>query len=98
MSKRETQLEGHALCLVEINGVDEVVSTYIAVPAIYTPDVQCDGCCYHDEGWFDYDLDDAILLYPDEYDFIGPCGRRREGRRPIDKLIKVFEADLEERD
>lgn len=98
MSKRETQLEGYALCLVSIGHCDYVVSTYISVPAIYTPDIQCDGGCYHDEGWFDYDLDDAILLYPDEYDFIGPCGRRREGRRPIDKLIKVFEADLEEND
>lgn len=98
MSKRETQLEGHALCLVEINGVEKVVSTYITVSAIYIPDVQCDGGCYHDEGWFDYDLDKAEIPYPDEYDFIGPCGRRREGRKPIDKLITVFEADLEERE
>ena len=99
MSQRETMLEGHALCLVEINHVEKVVSTYIEVPATYTEDLQCDGGFYHDEGWFDYDLDaEANVMYPDEYELIGPCGRKREGRHTISKLIKVFEADLEERD
>ena len=98
MSKRETQLEGYALCLVSIGYADYIVSTYISVPAIYTPDIQCDGGCYHDEGWFDYDFDNAVILYPDEYDFVGPCGRLREGKGKIDKLITVFEADLEEND
>lgn len=98
MSQRETMLEGYALCLVEINRVEKVVSTYIEVPAIYTSDLQCDGGFYHDEGWFNCDLEDATLMYPDEYDLIGPCGRKREGRHTINKLIKVFEADLEERD
>lgn len=98
MSKRETKLEGYALCLVEINYIEEVVSTYIEVPATYIEDVQCDGGFYHDEGWFDYDLNEANIMYPDEYELIGPCGRKREGRYKISKLIKVFEADLEETD
>ena len=98
MSQRETILEGYALCLVEINYNEIVVSTYIEVPAIYTEDIQCDGGFYHDEGWFDYDLTQSKIMYPDEYELIGPCGRKREGKYKISKLIRVFEADLEERD
>lgn len=98
MSQRETMLEGYALCLVKINHIEEVVSTYIEVPAVYTSDWQVDGGFSHDEGQFDYDLNnDARIMYPDEYELIGPCGRKRDGKYKIDKLIRVFEADLEER-
>lgn len=98
MSQRKTVLEGFALCLVEINSVEKIVSTYIEVPAIYTSDLQCDGGCYHDEGWFDYDFENAEIVFPDEYEFIHAYGNKTQGRKPISKLIKVFEADLEEKE
>ncbi len=98
MSQRETMLEGYALCLVKINHIEKVVSTYIEVPAVYISDWQVDGGFLHDEGQFDYDLNnDARIMYPNEYELIGPCGRKRDGKCQIDKLIRVFEADLEER-
>lgn len=98
MSERETKLEGYALCLVQIGHQEKIVSTYIEVPAIYTSDWQVDGGFSHDEGWFDYDLNDATLLYPDEYDIIHAYGNKKEGTKVIDKLIRVFEADLQEKE
>ena len=98
MSKRETKLEGYALCLVQINGVEKIVSTYIEVPATYTSDWQTDGGFSHDEGWFDYDLNEATIMFPDEYEIIYSYGNKKEGTKIIDKLIRVFETDLEEKD
>lgn len=94
---RETKLEGMALCLVKIGHREEVVSTMISIPAVYTPDWQCEVAnWWHDEGSFDWDIKEAEVKYPDEYTIISVDGDTKEGTQPITELIQVLKEDTSE--
>ena len=94
MDTREIQLEGKALCLVRIGYKEVIVITTIKVDGTYTPDWQCDGGFYHDEGWFDIDLSEAEIVYPDEYEIVNLDHTFTEGTREISELIKVIDSNL----
>ena len=100
---RDATLTGMALCEVKL--ADRLgtvfVITHITVPCTYTPDWQCDAHCWHDEGNFNYDYDDAFVTYPDEYEEIKLYNFKNhieEGNSAIIKLINVLDAWLSEKD
>lgn len=95
----ETELVGNAVCLASISDAfsDEIIITHITIPAKYTPDWQSDGGFSHDEGWFDYDSDDAYVTYPDEYQIVQPNGVLVEGKGEVKKLKQIFSSDLNEK-
>lgn len=94
----KTMLEGHALIRAAVKncGTSKIVSTLIAVEADYTADWQYDAYCWHDEGWFDYDIREAGVVYPDEYIEIKLDGTTVEGDSEITKILEVLEYDLNE--
>lgn len=91
-------LEGQALIRAKIKncGMSKIVSTLIAVEADYTSDWQYDAYCWHDEGWFDYDLKYAEVAYPDEYVEIHLDGTTVKGDSEITKILEVLEYDINE--
>ena len=100
---RETILSGLALCEVKLSNKlgSTFVITHITVPCTYTPDWQYDAHCWHDEGNFDYDYDNAFVTYPDEYEEIKLCNTKNHietGNSTINKLINVIDAWLSEKD
>ena len=100
-STREATLTGNALCKVQLKNYWTVyVITMIKVKGTYTSDWQYDANCWHDEGTYDYDLKEAEVMYPDEYELIRLYGDKHlvEGDRPIVKLIEVLEDNLQEED
>lgn len=71
------------------------VITHITVPCTYIPDWQYDAHCWNDEGNYDYDYDDAVVTYPDEYEEIklyNIVNHIAEGNDIIIKLINVVDA------
>ena len=70
-SSYETYMEGICLCKVKLNdGTIRKVKTLINCPCVYTPDWQEDGGFMHDEGWADWDIEDARVVYPDEFTIV----------------------------
>ena len=96
MTSKQCKLRGNALCKVKINGYTRFVITMIEVDATYYSDWQEDGGMLHDEGNYDYDLDKAEIVAPDEYLLVDLSGRLVEGDSKIDKLLKVLQESLEE--
>ena len=99
---REAILTGLALCLVKINNsiIPRYVITHITVPCTYTPDWQCDAYCWHDEGSYDYNYDNAYVTYLEDFEEIRLFNDEKnhliEGSGTITKLISVLEANLSE--
>ena len=94
---RECKLEGMAICEAQLDNFrTEIVLTYITLPAIYTPDWQCDAYSWHDEGTYDYDIKNAEVKYPEEYKIITLDGKMIEGDNVITKILNVLKEDLRE--
>ena len=87
-----TKLEGICPCKVKLSdGTEKIVNTLIKVPAIYIPDWQQDGGFWHDEGWADYDIRDAEVVYPDEFsETINGTEIEYEGDLVIEELLEVI--------
>lgn len=96
MTSKQCKLQGNALCKVKINGYTRFVITMVKVDATYYPDWQEDGGMLHDEGYYDYDLDKAEIIAPDEYLRVDLSGRLIEGNSKIDKLLEILQENLEE--
>jgi hypothetical protein len=81
-----TDLYGMALCKVRIGFTDAVVRTHITVPATVDYNEPC----------IDYDLKNAYITYPDEYEKFTLDGKIIVGDTTITSLEDVIICDLEE--
>lgn len=96
---RDYKLEGMALCKAEIDNnkyETEIVLTYISVSVKYTPDWQFDAYNWHNEGWYDYDIENVKAEYPDEYKYLTLDGELKEGKGKITKILEVLKENLHE--
>ena len=92
----ECFLKGQAFCKVKVGNEEKYVLTHITVPCTYTSDWQCDAHCWHDEGTCDYDMADAYVTYPDEYQEIDfYCEKFVDGNGEITELLEVIKDNLE---
>lgn len=99
MSKtRDARLEGYAICRAKIKGwIDfKIISTIITVNGTYTPDWQEDAHYWHDEGWYEYDLDEAEPVDVKDYAIIRDNGEVVSGDSEIIKIIEVLSNYLSE--
>ena len=81
--RRITTMEADCICKVRLsNKRIYEVETRISVPCIYNYDWQWDGGFWHDEGWTDCDMDDAVVMNPKQFTFIHP----EQEPKNLDKL------------
>lgn len=95
----ECRLIGNALIVARTEDKHIVTCiTEIVLPAERINDWQCDGGIYHNEGGYDYDLNLAYPLYPDEYTVLDIAKQKiYDGDSKLKQILLVYTTDyLEE--
>ena len=102
MAYKQVNLEG----IVTIEAIirdgrqifDRQVRTLISMPAIRIDDWQYDGNVWHNEGGYDYDVNNFQVKFPDEFDIYTSKGWVESLFGIIDKGIKIIDGldNLEE--
>lgn len=96
---RECYMGGYAVCMAYLNDNNynkQLICTHITVPAVYKSDWQCDAHCWHDEGTYEFDLDNAEPTDSEEYRLIREDGGLMIGKGRVTKIIEVLKENVQE--
>lgn len=94
----DIKLTGYVLCLAKTSNSwgKQVISVEVQCPATYTSDWQKDAECWHDEGFIDFNINDAEPIDDTIYKVALLDGDFVEGEGKIEKIIQFLDWDLNE--
>jgi hypothetical protein len=95
---RDCRLKGYALAVAKTTKGwgHKVISVEIQCPATYTPDWQEDGGFMHDEGQYEYEINEAEPIDNTIYKVALLGGDFVQGEGKIEKIIQFLDWDIEE--
>lgn len=90
----KVKLKTQALCKAKIGFNTKIIKTMIKMDGEFYSELERFGIYMMDNSFYDYNIDTAEPLYPDEYEIISAT-ETYEPKEPenIDKILEVFDID-----